>query len=243
MTVLTRKYAFANCRAILIAGALAMLPAVADAASTDAQHTIVVVGEGQTVGVPNQARITAGVVTQAQTAIGALDSNSQAMNNVFAAVKQLGIPENKIRTANFSIQPQYPPIRPDNSQPRVIIGYQVTNQVTLLIDDISKVGTALDALVRSGANQTYGIVFGFADPKPLNEKARAAAVVDAMEKAKTLADAAHVSLGPVLNVQDGVAGQVGFTGLAAVAQAVNAPPVAQGEQNVTVRVTMTFAIQ
>ena len=75
------------------------------------------------------------------------------MNRVFAALKTLGIPDNKIQTSNFSVQPQYPPYRPDAPEPRnTIVGYQVSNQVTVIVDDLSKLGAALDALIRSGGS-------------------------------------------------------------------------------------------
>jgi hypothetical protein len=52
-----------------------------------------------------------GVLTQAADAAAALTANTTAMNRVFAALKAAGIPDNKIQTSNFSVQPQYPPYR------------------------------------------------------------------------------------------------------------------------------------
>ena len=166
-------------------------------------RTISVSGEGEALGKPDQAHLSAGVVTQAPTAAAALSANTAAMNRVFGALKLLGIPDNKIQTSNFSVQPQYPPFRPDAAEPRAITGYQVSNQVTVIVDDLAKLGGALDALVRSGANQVGGVSFAIADPKPLAERARAAAVADAMAKARTLASAAGVTLGPLLSIQEG----------------------------------------
>ena len=69
-------------------------------------------------------------------------------------------------------------------------GYQAMNQVTVTVDDLSRLGNVSDTLVRSGANQVGGISFTIADPKPLADRARTAAVNDAMAKARTLAMAA-----------------------------------------------------
>ena len=167
------------------------------------------------------------------------------MNRVFAALKTLGIPDNKIQTSNFSVQPQYPPFRPDAAEPRNIVGYQVSNQVTVIVDDLSKLGAALDALVRSGANQLGGVSFAIADPKPLAERARASAVGDGAAKARTLAGAAGVTLGPLLSIQEGTSFRPGpvFALQRAEAAGPSPPPVAIGESSVTVNVAMTYAIQ
>jgi uncharacterized protein YggE len=207
-------------------------------------RTISVTGEGESPGKPDTARLSAGVLTQAPTAAAALSANTTAMNRVFATLKMSGIPDNKIQTSNFSVQPQYPPFRPDAPEQRNIIGYQVSNQVSVVVDDLTKLGTALDALVRSGANQLGEVSFSIANPKPLAERARAAAVADAMTKAKTLAAAAGVNLGPLLSLQEGTAfrpGPVFAQARAALAPAP--PPIAAGEQSVSVNVTMTYGIQ
>jgi uncharacterized protein YggE len=233
--------------ALLLAGTLGAFGAANQAAAADnaaALRTISVSGEGEASGKPDQARLSAGVVTQAPTAAAALTANTTAMNRVFAALKTLGIPDNKIQTSNFSVQPQYPPYRPDGTEQRNIVGYQVSNQVSVTVDDLSKLGPALDALVRSGANQLGGVSFAIADPKPLAERARVSAVGAGAAKARTLASAAGVTLGPLLSIQEGTSFRPGpVFALRAEAAASAPPPVAIGEASVTVNVTMTYAIQ
>jgi uncharacterized protein YggE len=208
---------------------------------------ITVDGEGDVMVKPDRAQVSAGVISQAKTAAAALAANSAAMNRAFAALKTAGIPDAKIQTANFSVSPQYPPYRADQPEPRNIIGYQVSNEVSVTVDDLGKLGSTLDALVQSGANQLGGIAFTVADPKPMAAKARAAAVADAMAKAKTLADAAGVTLGPLLSLQErgGMVRprpMVAFRALAA-APPPAPPPIAAGEDTITVNVSMIFAIR
>lgn len=230
-----------------LAGALLGAAGGAQAADNNAiPRTISVNGEGEISGKPDQARLSAGVLTEAPTASAALAANTTAMNRVFTTLRTLGIPDAKIQTANFSVQPQYPPFRPDGTQPRnTIVGYQVSNQVSVTVDDLAKLGPALDALVTSGANQLGGVAFSIANPKPLAERARAAAVTDAIAKARTLAAAAGVNLGPLLSIQEGGAIRPVpvFAMQRALAAAPAPPPVAIGEESVTVNVTMIYAIQ
>lgn len=231
----------------IFSGAMALLAHLpANAADNNAAlRTISVSGEGEVSGKPDQAQLSTGVVTQAQTAAAAMTANTTAMNRVFAALRMLGIPDNKIQTSNFSVQPQYPPFRPDAPEPRnTIIGYQVSNQVTVILDDVSKLGPALDALVRNGANRLGGVSFAIADPKPLAERARTAAVADAAAKARTLAAAAGVTLGPLLSIQEGAGFRPPMPFMARAELAAAAPPpVAIGEETVTVTVSMIYAIQ
>ena len=231
-----------------LAGAIALMSAAAfssaqAAESMMAQRTITVSGDAEVASKPDQARLSAGVVTQADNAATALTANSTAMNRVFAALRMAGIPDNRMQTSNFSVQPQYPPFRPDNQEPQRIIGYQVSNNVTVIVDDLTKVGPTLDALVRSGANQLGGIQFTIADPKPLAERARTLAVVDGAAKARTLATAAGVTLGPLMSIQETSSVRPVPVFAMARAMAAEATPIAEGEERVGVNVTMTYAIQ
>lgn len=230
---------------------LASVPVFASAQPAPASHPHIlsVSGEGEVRAVPDQAQLSAGVVTQGKTAAEALAANSTAMNSVFAALKKRGVPEKSITTSNFSINPQYPPYRQDAPQEdrTRIIGYEVSNQVTVVLDDVSKVGATLDALVASGANQAGGVSFTIHDPKPLMRDAREDAVKDALAKAQTLAKAAGVTLGPIISISEGGGYQPMpvFAGKAIRMDAVAAPPppVAPGEQSLTVNVSITWEIQ
>ena len=211
-------------------------------------HILSVSGEGEVRAVPDQAQLSAGVVTQGKTAAAALAANSTAMNNVFAALKKRGVPEKSITTSNFSINPQYPPYRQDAPQEdrTRIIGYEVSNQVTVILDDVSKVGSTLDALVASGANQAGGVSFTIRDPKPLMRDAREDAVKDAVAKAQTLAKSAGVTLGPIISISEGGGYQpmpVFAKAMRMDAVAAPPPPVAPGEQSLTVNVSITWEIQ
>ena len=245
MSVCTSRIGPSSSAAWFLLGALTLLAlAPAHAAENPLfARTITVSGEAEVSGKPDTARLSAGVLSQAPTAAAALTANTTAMNRVFATLKMAGIPDNKIQTSNFSVQPQYPPFRPDAPEPRNIIGYQVSNQVSVTVDDLTKVGPALDALVRSGANQVGEISFSIANPKPLAERARSLAVADAIAKARTLAMAAGVNLGPLLSIQEGSAIRpVPMFARAALAAAPAPPPIAAGEESVSVNVTMTYGI-
>ncbi len=227
----------------LAAPLMLLAMSVAAQAQPPDQHprTISVSGEGEVKAAPDQASLSTGVVTQARNAADALAANTRAMNAVFAALKRLGIPDKAIQTSDFSVSPQYPPDRSDDTGR--IIGYRVSNEVNATVE-IGKLGVALDALVNAGSNSLGSIAFTIRDPKPLLAQARAAAVADAIVRAQTYAKAAGVSLGPILTISEGEAEPPRpLYRMAMTAAAPGAPPIAGGEESVTATVSVTFEIR
>jgi uncharacterized protein YggE len=207
-------------------------------------RTITVSGQGEVKSVPDEAQLSAGVVTQAQTAADALAANSRMMNRVFTTLKQLGIPDKAMQTSEFSVSPQYQNDRNGNATPK-IIGYQVSNNVSVTVNDLAKLGPTIDVLVGSGANTLGSVSFGIRDPKPLDAKAREAAVHDAMDKAAQYATAAGLQLGPILSIEEGSAGRVAslFQPRMMAALPEAPPPIAAGEESASASVSVTFEIR
>jgi len=221
--------------------ALAFVAVPSDAA---APGTLSVSGQGEVRAAPDQAVLSTGVATTAPTAAAALAENAAKMNAVFATLKRLGVPDKSIQTSNFSVSPQYPPYNANETGAQRIVGYQVSNQVSVTLDDPKKLGPTLDALVGAGSNQINSVGFVIRDTAALLTKARTAAVADAIARARTYAAAAGVTLGPVLSIQEGVSeGPRPMYDVVVTAQRVAAPtPTAPGEQSVSASVTVVFAI-
>jgi uncharacterized protein YggE len=223
--------------------ALAVFAPLAAAHAADSPPTISVSGSGEVRGVPNQAQLSAGVATTAATADAALVENARKMTAVFDALKTMGVPENAIQTSNFAVSPQYSTDNQNASRPQRIIGYQVSNQVDVLLDDTKKLGPALDALVGAGANQVNSVGFSIRDPNALLTSAREAAVADAMTRARTYAKAAGVMLGPILSIQDGGSNEPSDALRMVRLAGVMRTPTAAGEQSITASVSRVFAIK
>lgn len=218
---------------LLLACALSLPAFAAD------PHTITVTGHGEIKAVPDTASINAGVTTDAPTAAAALSANRTRMNQVFDALKKLGVPDRDVQTTGFSVSPQY--TNGDNNNPRHLTGYQVNNDVRVRLTDMAKVGTTLDTLISAGANQMNGISFDIANPAPALEKARAQAVTDARTRAQTYAQAAGVTLGPILSISEG-GSEAPPRPLFRVMAMVAPTPIAPGEQSVTADVTVVWEI-
>ena len=219
--------------------ALALFAALAAPALAADPSTISMTGHGEIRSLPDMAQVTAGVTTTAPTAAQALATNSARMKSVFAALEKLGVAQKNIQTSNFFVSPQY--TNGDNNAPRRLTAYQVNNDVTARIEDIGKLGGALDALVAAGANQINGVSFSIQNDAPLLEKARAQAIADARARAETYAKAAGVTLGPILSISEG-GGEAPPRPMYRMAAMAAETQIAPGEQSVTANVSVVWEI-
>jgi uncharacterized protein YggE len=218
---------------------LALLALVTPCWAAD-PRTISMTGHGEVRSQPDMAQVSAGVTSNAVTAAQALAANSTRMKSVFAALEKLGVPEKNIQTTSFLVSPQY--TNGENNNARRLTGYQVSNEVSVRLDDVTKLGTALDALVTAGANQMNGISFSIQNTVPLLEKARTGAIADARARAETYAKAAGVSLGPILSISEGGTEAPRPMYRMAASVAASPPPMAAGEQSVTADVAVVWEI-
>jgi len=193
---------------------------------------------------PDQATINFGVVTEAVTAQEAMAQNAQQMTRVVAALRRAGIAERDIQTSGLNLSAQYDY---QQNEPPKLRGYQATNRVTVIINDLTKVGTTADAVVTAGVNQIDGIAFGLKDPKAAEDQARQLAVRALQDKARLYAQALGVELGGVRSLTEGG----GFTPepprpMYARAMAMDSAgastPVSAGELTVRIDIAGTYDI-
>lgn len=206
-------------------------------AHAQAVERLVTVGGDATVSVaPDAAVIRIGVTSIGKTAREASEANAQKMTAVFAAIKDTGIAERDIQTSRLSVQPQYDPSKTGTAR---LLGFQVTNQVTVKIRDIDKVPAVLDRAIAAGANEMSGIEFVVTEQSKLLDQARDDAIADARRKAELYAKAAGVKLGPVVAItEEGSAGPP----RPLAAMRASGVPIAPGEQVLRAGVTVSFGL-
>jgi uncharacterized protein len=200
---------------------------------------ISVTGEATVSVPPDQAQIDGGVTSDAKTAREASDANNAAMGKVLLALKGAGIDEKDYQTSRLSLQPQYAPNR---SGPSPVVGYRASNRVTVKLRDVAKVANIVDVLVGAGANELGGINFMVSQASKLLDDAREKAIADARRKAEIYAKAAGVALGEPLNIsEEGGSGPPVFR--SKMAPMAASAPVAQGEETLSVSVSVSWAIK
>ncbi|MGY3531339.1 MULTISPECIES: SIMPL domain-containing protein [Bradyrhizobium] len=228
--------------AAFLATTLLAAPAMAD---TDFPPAISVTGEATVSAAPDEAQLDAGVTTDGKTAREATDANNVTMGKVLAALKGAGVAEKDYQTSRLSLQPQFANRTPSsNNAPPSIVGYHASNRVTIKLRDVSKVAGVIDVLVGAGANDIGGLNFSVSQASKLLDEARERAIADARRKAEIYAKAAGVTLGAPLNIAEvGSAPVPMFRAKMATAGFAAPTPVAQGEETLTVNVTVSWAIK
>jgi uncharacterized protein YggE len=201
---------------------------------------ITVSATGYATAEPDQARLSTGVTSEAETAKEALAANSELMQKVIAGLKESGIDAKDIQTSNFNVEPRYDT---GKSSTPVINGYRVSNQVEILVRDLKSLGGLLDKLVSLGANQMHGLTFVVSKAETLKDEARKEAVANARRRAELLATAAGAGVGEVVSIAE----EVSYQGPRPMAMSTRAKaefaPVESGTETLEARVTVTWKLK
>lgn len=221
-------------------------------AANERPHRVLsLTGTGEVKARPDTASINSGVVSNAKTAQQALAANSAAMNKMFKELKAAGIADRDLQTSNFNIAPQYKPYDSKNPIPQHqrIIGYQVSNGVTVRVRDLAKLGGLIDQMTTAGANRMNGISFYVDKTDNLMEEARRKAMADVRRKADLYADGLGVKLKRVLTINENVSRprpqprRMMSMMSSAKSDAREAAPVAAGEQSLSIRLSVTWELE
>jgi len=190
---------------------------------------------------PDMATITFGVTTEATTAQAAMADNARRMQEVFAALSRVGIADRDVQTSGLTLSPQYDYV--EHLPPR-LRGYQASNQVTVIINDLTRVGSTADAVVSAGVNQINGISFGLKAPRAAEDQARVLAVRALQDKARLYAQALGVELGSIRSLNEGGGYQpqppMPVYAMARVESGDASTPVSTGELTVRIDITGTY---
>jgi uncharacterized protein YggE len=210
--------------------------------------TISVTGTGHVSLTPDRYSFTATVQTMAPTVEEAVNDNNQKVAAAIAALKAAGAKAEEIQTSNFSIFPQQDYSQQQQGKPPRVIGYQVSNSVTVTRKQVSDAGRLLQAAISAGVNQTSGLTFSVADPSRGRDDGLRAAFAEAHAKASLFATAAGRTLGPAIAISEIGAMQPQPRPMMArnvmAAQAVSAEvPVESGSTELTFTVSVVFAMR
>jgi uncharacterized protein len=229
--------------ALALAAVTAAWLAAPALAQTAPPPAISVTGEANVSVAPDQAQIDGGVTSDAKTAREASDANNAAMGKVLLALKGAGIDEKDYQTSRLSLQPQFATSPRTAERTAGIVSFRASNRVTVKIRDVTKVANVIDVLVSAGANDIGAISFTVTQASKHLDEAREKAMADARRKAEIYAKTAGVTLGEPISISEesGSPGPV-FRGKVASPMAAGAP-VAQGEEMLSVTVSVSWAIK
>lgn len=215
-------------------------------------------GEGKVVGVPDIARLTMGVITEGGNDAAKLQrENTDKTNKIIAFVNSKGVDEKDIKTEQYSVQPRFEYANCGFERvgatcpPPKIVGYTITQSISVKVRNFGVVGDILSGAVTAGANNVYGPTFEIDDRTKLVDQARGEALAKARESAKAVARAGGFRLGKILSIDEGYYGgetyrsydAYGKGGDMAVASQANSPSILPGSQDVIITVNVRYEIR
>lgn len=212
-------------------------------------RTITVSGEGKISAKPDIANVSLSVVSKGATVKQVTTDNNTKMNQVLAAVKATGMADKDITTSQYSLYPEYDYGTVTREGTNKIIGYNLTQEITLKVRDLTKVDDILDSGIKAGANQVGSLSFDIDDTGPVKKEARKIAFDKAKEKAQEMAGQAGVTLGRVVTFTEEAQGVVypymnfAMESKAAGDMAAPAPQVQPGSKELTMSVSVTYEIE
>ena len=239
--------------------------AVSRDSSTYDQNTISVNGEAEVSGEPDTARFSFSISEIADTSEEAQVVVSQKVSSILDGLEDFEIEDKDVKTNSYIINPQYQWVKvdqkaqtapdgtiyyPNNNGKQVLIGYDVRQEVQLILRDLDMAGDVLTLFAQQGVENVYGPNFEIEDPDGLQEEARLKAIVDAQEKAQRLADNLGVKLGDVVSFYENEEGgyypsphmaREEMYAMDSVQSA--APQLPRGENDIVSRVTITYRIK
>ena len=210
---------------------------------------LTVAASGQVSVPPDTAFVSFGMETAGKSLAEAQWQNHVVMQKVLDRLRELKIEKERIQTTAFTVMPQYRMPGKRNSDapaaPPEIIGYTVSNSVSVEVRELEKVGAVIDDSLAAGANQFQGLQWALRDEQRPRVAALQAAAAKAREKATALSQALKVSLVRLLNVTESgdVVRPAPHMGRAMAAMEMAAEaPVSSGEIKVEATVTLTYEI-
>lgn len=208
-------------------------------------ETVTVSGNGRAIVTPDRFTFQVGVQTVGATVDDAVAENNSRVAAVIAALKKAGAQDNDIQTSQFSI---YPRQDYQEGKPPRILGYQVSNNISVRSTKVGEAGRLLGVAVAAGVNHASGINFEVSDPARGRDQGLKAAFDDARAKASLLAQAAGRTLGRAIEISEGQ--RLGeppprpmARTMAMEAQVASDVPVESGTQEVMYTVTVTFELR
>ena len=206
-------------------------------------HFVRATGEATVTAHPDRAQISIGVINQASTAQAAAAANATQTTQVLDAVKRTLGDNGELKTSGYSISPQY---QYTAGRSPKITGYQASNTVLIIVNNLALLGKVIDAASDSGANNINGVSFSLKDETHVRNQALGEAAVKARNAAEAIAKALGTQ---VIGVLEAETAQVPTfrpltRSFAAMAGAPQAPtPIEPGDLDIQASVTVTLEVQ
>jgi len=207
--------------------------------------SIVVSGDAQVTAPPELARMRVSIISQETEASQAAQANARIAEAVRKVLQGVLGKDAEISTEGYGVTPVYSWNQAEGG--RRLLGYRAQNSIRVKTRDLVKVGPALDAALKAGANELTSLEFDVEDDTKLRARALALATQRARVKADAIAKALGVRILGVLELSESAGPPVRpmaqrASMMAADAEQAPTTPVNPGPISVQVRVSLRVSI-
>ncbi len=173
----------------------------AGAMAEEQTRTITVNGTGTAEVEPDRATLRMSIVAREPTLAAAQKAAADVTTKVLKMTDRMDIDRDQVDTTGASVRPDYRWNRDKEEQE--LRGYIAERQITVVIEDLEKLGAVVEGAVDAGVNQVSPPHLDSSKRKKTYREALRAAADDARENAFQLADALGAKLGRVISINSG----------------------------------------
>ena len=170
------------------------------------------------------------------------------MNEIISSMKDAEIKDKDLRTTGFNIYPRYEyykstEVPPYPSGKRVLVGYEVTQEIQVKIRDLQKIGIVIERAITAGADQVGNLQLTIDKQDEFKQQARKQAIEKAKTKAEELASQLDVNLVRITNfTESSFTPRFYSLEQAAGVGGGETPQIEAGENKIEVTVFITYEI-
>ena len=158
---------------------------------------IVTSGTASVDATPDIATLAIEVNVSAKDAASAKKQADERVAQYLSFLEQNQIAKKDISSANLRTQPDYD----YQNGKSVLKGYRAVRTVEVTLRQLDKLNSLLDGALKAGLNEIRSVSLGVAQPDAYKDKARKAAIDDAVHQAEQLAAGFNSKLGQVYSVR------------------------------------------
>lgn len=213
------------------------------------RNLILTDGITEVTGQNDSAKISVAVVTQGRNLEPVSLENADKTKAVIQSVKELNIKDLKLKTSDYRVTPQ----RDYKSRPPKIKGYEVHNIIEITLEGfepepLSKhVSMIIGRALESGSNNINHIQFYIKNKSALEMEALKQSTQKAMDRARTMAEAAGVKLKRIVSLSTQPihipTRQPMLRAAGIKTEASAAPPIEIGDSQIRVQVSIAYEIE
>jgi uncharacterized protein YggE len=233
--------------AVLLVASLSPTPLLAQTAAppAPAQDLVVAAGEGIVKRAPDRAFVTVASEARSRQPREAQQQNARVATAIRARLAEFTLPDDAIRTLALDMQPEFDWA----NGKQTLRGYLATNVIEVRLDDVSRVGDVVDAVIAAGATRVTGVRFTLKDMAAAEQEALKQASATALSRARAMAEGVGRNVDRVVRLDETGRTDIppppapAMMRMRAEAADAASTPVTAGEVEVRVTVTLHASLR